>query len=372
MPDVRLRLHRQAAQVDPDLAPLERDEVADLARRGVVEPQRDGGSSDRSGAGGSPGGAPAHRIGASPPAPPRRDPASSAPSTRADGPGPVPSAGADGPVGLAPSARARAPGRHPARVQTGGSSLGRELDRVPPRRAVGHRLRARRGLGVAGPVRRAHRRACGRPSRRRRCRTTAPRCRRQAPDPGRPARHASPSSRNSTFSMPVCCAQACPPTRTDPAAHVGAVARHLDPGLGLHRPLRGPAALGPVRVEVVEPRHLEVDQPLGRRHEAVETRHDHPHREAVLDGSGSPFIATASIALRSSVSASIGVPQVQPSLRGLLHRVGVRAGPPPPRAGRRCGPRSTRRCRSGRRRRGSRRSRSSPRPRSAARSSRSS
>ena len=30
-------------------------------------------------------------------------------------------------------------------------------------------------------------------------------------------------------------------------------------------------------------------------------------------GSGSPFIATASIALRSSVSAPSGVPQVQPS-----------------------------------------------------------
>src|SRR4051794_40225530 len=31
------------------------------------------------------------------------------------------------------------------------------------------------------------------------------------------SRQASPSSRNSTFSMPVCCAQACPPTRTEPA-----------------------------------------------------------------------------------------------------------------------------------------------------------
>ena len=34
-----LRLHRESAQVDPDLARFEGDEVADPARRGVVEPE---------------------------------------------------------------------------------------------------------------------------------------------------------------------------------------------------------------------------------------------------------------------------------------------------------------------------------------------
>ena len=38
-PDVRLALHRQTADVDPRLARLEGDEVADVAGRGVVEPE---------------------------------------------------------------------------------------------------------------------------------------------------------------------------------------------------------------------------------------------------------------------------------------------------------------------------------------------
>ena len=39
VPDVRLRLHGQAAQVETGLPLLEGDEVADFARRGVVEPE---------------------------------------------------------------------------------------------------------------------------------------------------------------------------------------------------------------------------------------------------------------------------------------------------------------------------------------------
>jgi hypothetical protein len=38
--DVRLRLHGETADVEPDLARLERHEVTDLAGLGVVEPHR--------------------------------------------------------------------------------------------------------------------------------------------------------------------------------------------------------------------------------------------------------------------------------------------------------------------------------------------
>ena len=70
--------------------------------------------------------------------------------------------------------------------------------------------------------------------------------------------------------------------RTEPALTWAPSPRHVDPGLGLDRPLLRPAALGPVGLELVEPGHLEIDQPLGGGHVAVEPGHHHPHREAVL------------------------------------------------------------------------------------------
>ena len=45
--------------------------------------------------------------------------------------------------------------------------------------------------------------------------------------------------------------------------------------------MRAVAAVGPVRGSAVEPRHLELRQPLRRGHVAVQPGHDHPHREAV-------------------------------------------------------------------------------------------
>ena len=139
-----------------------------------------------------------------------------------------------------------------------------------------------RGLGVARPVRGPYDEAGDRPGPRRHWRTTAPRCPSWGTRPRSASAHAAPSSWYSTFSIPVCWAQALPPMRTEPALDLGPVTRHVDAGLGLDRPLLRPAALGPVGLELVEPGHLEIDQPLGGGHVAVEPRHHHPHGEAVL------------------------------------------------------------------------------------------
>ena len=82
--------------------------------------------------------------------------------------------------------------------------------------------------------------------------------------------------------MPRCCAHATPATVTVPGRPLGAVARGVDPRLGLDRPLRRPAARHPVGVEVGEPGQLDLGDPLAGGHVAVQAGHDHPHREAVL------------------------------------------------------------------------------------------
>ncbi len=121
-------------------------------------------------------------------------------------------------------------------------------------------------------------------------------------------------------------------------------------------PLRAPAAVGPVGARPVEPGDLELDHPFGRRDVAVEAGHHHPHREAVLLGSGSPFMPIAKIALRSSsCSTDSGVPAVKPSM---LCESTMSAPDGRLRARRACGgsgSRATARCRSGCRRPRSRR-----------------
>ena len=59
--------------------------------------------------------------------------------------------------------------------------------------------------------------------------------------------------------------------------------RGVDAGGELDRALRIPAPRGPVALVFGELGHLELDHPFGRRDVAVETGHDHPHREAVFE-----------------------------------------------------------------------------------------
>ncbi len=56
--------------------------------------------------------------------------------------------------------------------------------------------------------------------------------------------------------------------------------RRVDARHRLDRRLARPAALDPVRVEGVERRQLELDQPLGGRHVAVQAGHEHPDRDS--------------------------------------------------------------------------------------------
>ena len=64
----------------------------------------------------------------------------------------------------------------------------------------------------------------------------------------------------------------------------GVPAGHVDAGLGLDRPLLGPAAGDPVAVESLPGGELDVRQPLGGRHIAVQPGNYQPGGEAVGDG----------------------------------------------------------------------------------------
>ena len=63
-----------------------------------------------------------------------------------------------------------------------------------------------------------------------------------------------------------------------------AAGRHVDSGLGLDRRLLRPATLRPEGTGRRECGHLDVGDPLGRGHVAVQAGHHHPCREAVHDG----------------------------------------------------------------------------------------
>ena len=97
----------------------------------------------------------------------------------------------------------------------------------------------------------------------------------------RAGRQGPPSARTSTRRIPRCWAHATPATATCPAGQAGQRPRGVDAGHGLDRRLAGPAAPDPVGVEVAEAGQLQVDQPLGGRHVAVQARDQHPHREPV-------------------------------------------------------------------------------------------
>ena len=70
--------------------------------------------------------------------------------------------------------------------------------------------------------------------------------------------------------------------RHRPLGDVLTAAGHVDAGFGLDRPARRPAQPRPVRLGAIESGQLEVDDPLGGRHVAVETRHHQPGGIAVL------------------------------------------------------------------------------------------
>ena len=79
-------------------------------------------------------------------------------------------------------------------------------------------------------------------------------------------------------------AQATPATWTGPGRDRRVDLRDVDPRLGQDRRLLRPAARDPVGVERLERRQLDLGQPLGRRHVAVQARDDEPGREPVGRG----------------------------------------------------------------------------------------
>ena len=117
-----------------------------------------------------------------------------------------------------------------------------------------------------------------------RCRPTAARCRSRARARAGPAarRRCRPGPRPSA--TPTCCSQATPATVDRLAdGQLRARLRGVDARRDDDRRLLHPALGDPVRVERGERRRLDVDDPLAGRHVPVQARHDHPHREAVLD-----------------------------------------------------------------------------------------
>ena len=92
------------------------------------------------------------------------------------------------------------------------------------------------------------------------------------------------SMRTSTACTPRFCAHATPPNVTGPRATSCTAARHVDAGFVLI----GPRADQPSRVQyasaLVEPRQLEVDDPLGGRHVAVQSGDDQACGVAVVGG----------------------------------------------------------------------------------------
>ena len=106
-----------------------------------------------------------------------------------------------------------------------------------------------------------------------------------------------------------------PAERHRTAGHVLAAARHVDAGLGLDRSARRPAQPGPVRLAPGRS-----GSARGRRPTWSPTRSRTDRAppgvpgSRVRSGSGAPFMPIASSASRPSVSASTGVPAVNPSI----------------------------------------------------------
>ncbi len=79
-----------------------------------------------------------------------------------------------------------------------------------------------------------------------------------------------------------------------------APARRIDPGLGLDRAVLGPAPGNPVAVEILQGGEFDLLQPLGCRDVSVEARTTRRAGNPWSTGSGSPFIPTATNAVRPS------------------------------------------------------------------------
>ena len=235
----------------------------------------------------------------------------------------------------------------------------REVDAVPAGGAVGEHVRARRRSAPGRSCRWPAPAAVWSPALERRpSPPTAPSVSSVGGVP-RSRRAASRRRRRRprTASMPVCCAQATPPTRTGAGRHVVAAtaarrcARTVLTGPCSHQPRSVQYAVKSANV-----RDLQVDHPLARRDVAVEPGHDHAHREAVLD--------RQRLAVHRDREHRVAVVGERRQRRaagpavvgGLQHGVGAGLHAGLVRAGRRAGRRSTRRCRSGRRRPGWRRS----------------
>ena len=99
-----------------------------------------------------------------------------------------------------------------------------------------------------------------------------------------PAAKAPSSILTSTALTPRCCAHATPPNVTGPLATTCPLLGTSMRDSVLMGPRGRPAEPGPVRLGAIEAGELQVDDPLGRRHVAVEARHDQARRVAVLDG----------------------------------------------------------------------------------------
>ena len=144
------------------------------------------------------------------------------------------------------------------------------------------------------------------------------------PAPARPPARRRRRAATSTPSMPVCCAQATPPTgpaRPRPRRRAGYVDPRLRSSPAPARTSRARSSRRSIwsnRVTSMSTTHLR------RRDVAVEPRHDHPHREAVLDRERLAVHRerqhrVAVVGQRGQRGAA--VPAV---LRGLQHRVGAR------------------------------------------------
>ena len=96
--------------------------------------------------------------------------------------------------------------------------------------------------------------------------------------------HGPLSTCTSTLVMPRCWAQATPAMATVPAVTEAPTRGTSMREAVLIGPLGRPAARGPVALVGGEPGDLELGDPLGGRHVAVEPRHDQPRGEAVLEG----------------------------------------------------------------------------------------
>ncbi len=106
--------------------------------------------------------------------------------------------------------------------------------------------------------------------------------------------------------------------------HGDARAGHIDTGLQLDGAEFRPAARGPVALGLIEPRDLEIDDPLGGRYVSVEPGYDHPHRKAVLGRKGLAVHADGENRIAIVSERLQWRPRGEPIDRRRQHHVGIR------------------------------------------------